>query len=154
MFRFAQRDNATFAVLQPFNAFTGSRPVCSRLVSAGDRFAHGSVGLDMFHSDIIHNPEVSRAKSVCHCLGNERFSFDHFSSHFLGLGAHFLFDSHCGCATRLSASACSVCNFAPMLSPTSTSAMSIERISNAVLLSSPLARTVLEMRSGFSSTSL
>src|SRR5260370_6827320 len=36
---------------------------------------------------------------------------------------------------------CSLCSFAPILSPTSTSAMSIERISNAVLLSSPLAST-------------
>ena len=41
-----------------------------------------------------------------------------------------------------------------MLSPTSMSAMSIERISNAVPASRPFASTVREMLSGFSSTSL
>ena len=40
-----------------------------------------------------------------------------------------------------------------MFSPTSTSAMSIETISKAVCESSRRASTVLEMRSGFSSTS-
>src|SRR5215210_3397421 len=58
------------------------------------------------------------------------------------------------CAMRLSASAWSVWSSAPMFLPTSTSAMSIERISKAVPASRPLARTVLEMRSGFSSTAL
>ena len=47
------------------------------------------------------------------------------------------------------------CNLAPTFSPTNTSAMSMDRISNAVLLSSSaLSSTVLEIRSGFSSTSL
>src|ERR1043165_2598317 len=55
---------------------------------------------------------------------------------------------------RLSASAWSARSFAPMFSPTSTSAISIEMISNAVCASSPFASTVFEMRSGFSSTSL
>jgi hypothetical protein len=41
-----------------------------------------------------------------------------------------------------------------MFLPTSTSAMSMERISNAVPASSPFARTVLEIRSGFSNTAL
>ncbi len=41
-----------------------------------------------------------------------------------------------------------------MFLPTSTSAMSIDRISNAVPASSPFARTVFEMLSGFSSTAL
>ena len=41
-----------------------------------------------------------------------------------------------------------------MLSPTSTSAMSIERISNAVPESRPRSSTTFEMRSGFSSTSM
>ena len=41
-----------------------------------------------------------------------------------------------------------------MFFPTSTSAMSIERISKAVPESSPLARTVFEIASGFSRTSL
>ena len=41
-----------------------------------------------------------------------------------------------------------------MFFPTSTSAMSMERISNAVPESSPFASTVLEMLSGFSSTAL
>ena len=41
-----------------------------------------------------------------------------------------------------------------MLSPTSMSAMSIERISNAVPASSPFSSTRLEIESGFSSTCL
>ncbi len=41
-----------------------------------------------------------------------------------------------------------------MFLPTSTSAMSIERISNAVPESRPLASTVFEIASGFSSTAL
>jgi len=41
-----------------------------------------------------------------------------------------------------------------MFLPTSTSAMSMERISKAVPASSPFASTVLEIRSGFSSTAL
>jgi hypothetical protein len=58
------------------------------------------------------------------------------------------------CATRLSASAWSACRRAPMLTPMSTSAMSIETISNAVPASRPRASTVLLIESGFSSTSL
>ena len=41
-----------------------------------------------------------------------------------------------------------------MLRPTSMSAMSMDKISKAVPASRPLPSTVLEMRSGFSSTSL
>ena len=41
-----------------------------------------------------------------------------------------------------------------MLLPTSTSAMSIERISNAVPESKPFARTALVIKSGFSRTAL
>ena len=52
-------------------------------------------------------------------------------------------------ATRMSASAWSACKRAPMFSPTSMSAMSIETISKAVCESSRRASTVLEMRSGF-----
>ena len=56
------------------------------------------------------------------------------------------------CAIFLSASACSVCKSAPMFLPISTSAMSIDRISNAVPESRPLLNTVCEILSGFSST--
>ena len=52
----------------------------------------------------------------------------------------------------MSASACSVLSAAPTFLPTSTSAISMETISNAVPASSPLASTTLEMESGFSST--
>lgn len=41
-----------------------------------------------------------------------------------------------------------------MFLPTSTSAISIERISKAVPESSPLSKTVLEIESGFSKTFL
>jgi len=41
-----------------------------------------------------------------------------------------------------------------MFVPTSTSAISIERISNAVPASNPLANTTFEILSGFSRTSL
>ena len=57
-------------------------------------------------------------------------------------------------AICLSASACWICRWAPIFLPISTSAISIDRISNAVPLSRPFARTVLEIRSGFSSTAL
>ena len=57
-------------------------------------------------------------------------------------------------ATRVSASAWSACRRAPMLSPTSMSAMSIETISKAVWESSRRASTALEIRSGFSNTRL
>ena len=48
-------------------------------------------------------------------------------------------------ATRMSASAWSACSRAPMFSPTSMSAMSIDTISKAVCESSRRASTVLEM---------
>ena len=57
-------------------------------------------------------------------------------------------------AMRRSASAWSICSCAPMLRPTSTSAMSMERISKAVPASKPLLSTVRLMESGFSSTCL
>src|SRR5690606_38456448 len=47
----------------------------------------------------------------------------------------------------LSASACSVYRCAPMLLPTSTSALSIDRISNAVPASNPFSRTTREILS-------
>ena len=58
------------------------------------------------------------------------------------------------CAMFLSASAWSICNCAPIFLPTSISAISILRISNAVPASKPLLSTSLEMLSGFSSTIL
>jgi len=57
-------------------------------------------------------------------------------------------------AMRVSASAWSVCKRAPMFCPTSMSAISIETISNAVFASRPRFSTLLEMRSGISSTSM
>ena len=57
-------------------------------------------------------------------------------------------------AMFLSASAWSVCRIAPMFLPMSTSAISIDRISNAVPESNPLLKTVCEIISGFSSTFL
>jgi predicted transcriptional regulator len=59
-----------------------------------------------------------------------------------------------GLKRRLSDSARSAASLAPRFSPTSISAMSMERISKAVLASRPLVSTALEMRSGFSSTCL
>src|SRR5437773_3011106 len=85
----------------PLQGFNESGSVCPGLVSAGDRFAHGGISLDIFHSDVIHNPEVSRAKSICHRLWDERFSLDHFGAHFLRPGAHFLLDGHRGRAADL-----------------------------------------------------
>ena len=58
------------------------------------------------------------------------------------------------CAIRRSASAWSICSCAPTLRPTSTSAMSMDKISNAVPASKPLFKTVREIKSGFSSTAL
>ena len=58
------------------------------------------------------------------------------------------------CAIFLSASAWSIWSCAPIFFPTSISAISIERISNAVPSSSPLESTSLLIESGFSSTSL
>ncbi|QYU66216.1 DNA-directed RNA polymerase subunit beta' [Leptolyngbya sp. 15MV] len=55
---------------------------------------------------------------------------------------------------RLSASAWSAWSLAPMLSPTSMSAMSMERISKAVPASRPDSRTLRLISSGFSRTSL
>jgi len=65
-----------------------------------------------------------------------------------------LLSSALACAIFLSAFAWSICNTAPIFLPMSMSAISIERISNAVPESSPFSRTTLEMESGFSSTSL
>ena len=58
------------------------------------------------------------------------------------------------CAMFLSACAWSICSAAPIFLPMSISAMSIERISNAVPLSRPLRSTSFDMLSGFSSTCL
>ena len=57
-------------------------------------------------------------------------------------------------ATFKSASAWSVWSFAPIFSPTSTSAISIDNISKAVPASRPLSRTNFDILSGFSKTSL
>jgi len=87
---------------------------------------------------------------------DERFSSTTF-------GAHFLRLARISCSTATARAAhlglrlrdafvclgCSVCNLAPMLSPTSTSAMSIEDFKRVCCPS--LWQTVLEMRSGFSS---
>ena len=58
------------------------------------------------------------------------------------------------CAIFLSASACSACNFAPIFLPTSTSAISMDRISYAVPASNPFLKIVWEIESGFSKTNL
>src|SRR6266566_6117996 len=96
---------ACFASLHRYTVhespFKKSRPVRPRLVPAGDRFTHGSIGLNIFHSDIIHYPEIARAKSVCHSLRDERFGLDHFGSHFLGFRAHFLLDGYRRSAAHL-----------------------------------------------------
>ena len=57
------------------------------------------------------------------------------------------------CAMFLSASAWSIWRTAPIFFPISISAMSMDRISKAVPASRPLARTTLEIDSGFSRTS-
>ena len=58
------------------------------------------------------------------------------------------------CATCLSASACSAWSRAPILSATSTSGTSFDRISKEVPESTPFSKTRREMESGFSRTSL
>src|SRR5438552_2079845 len=72
-----------------------SRPIRPRLVSAGDGFAHGSVGLHIFHPVIVHYPKMPRTKCLSHSHRHLRFRFDYLGAHFLRLGAHLLLDRNC-----------------------------------------------------------
>ena len=63
-----------------------------RLFRGADRLAHRGVGLHVFHPHVIHDAEIAGAERVRHRLRDERFGFHHFGAHFLRLGAHLLLD--------------------------------------------------------------
>ena len=129
---------------------------------AADVFAHGRVRLHILDAVIIHDAQVPLLEGCRDGDGNLRLGFDHAGAHFGDTRHHFLLGRHSGGAAdfglRLRDEFVGFgllsLKFRTDVSPTSTSAISMERISNAVLLSSALSKTVLEMRSGFSSTSL
>src|SRR5262249_59962815 len=53
------------------------------------RFAHGSIGLDIFHSVVIHDAEMTCAKRLGHSHRHLCLRFDYLGPHFLRFSAHF-----------------------------------------------------------------
>jgi hypothetical protein len=128
---------------------TGFRTVRRRF-SPSRCFPHGRVGLDILEAVIIHHAQLAFVKRAGHGQGNLCLGFDHAGAHFGNARHHFLFGGDGGRAAdfglrlrdkfvrfRLLG-----LKFGADVAATSTSAMSMDRISNAVLLSSDLPKTV------------
>ena len=104
--------------------------------------AHGGVGLDVLHAVVVHDAEVAVAEGLGHGERAPAASASTTGRASPGRGRPSPVrrprpaarrTSAWAWAMSLSASACSAWSLAPTFSPTSTSAMSIERISKAVL---------------------
>src|SRR5262245_30995935 len=93
----------THLPVQPLQRFNLSTflTLATWFVSAGNGFAHRSIGLYVFHSVIVHYAKMAGAKSFSHSHWNLCLCFDYFGTHFLRFGAHLLLDSNCCSSAHL-----------------------------------------------------
>ena len=73
-----------------------------------DGFAHIGVGLDVLHTVVVHNAEISVAESFGHCQRHFGLGLDNLGAGFLCLCLHLLLLSDSHSAAFLSLSLCNV----------------------------------------------